>query len=52
MPVVTVRLPHRLLKAVDEFLEDDDSHDRSSLVRVALATYIGNPELAEQPKRV
>lgn len=48
MSVVSLRFPDHLLKTIDDFLKYSDFPDRSSLIRQAVATYIGRPELAEQ----
>ena len=50
MSVVNIRMPDRLRHATDDFLKSSNLDDRSDLVRLAVATYIGQPELAKQQK--
>ena len=50
MSVVAIRLPDQLRQATDDFLAKSGVDDRSTLVRLALASYIGDPELAKQSK--
>ncbi len=50
MSVVAIRLPYQLCQATDDFIEKSGVGGRSALVRLALASYIGNPELAKQSK--
>ena len=51
MSVVAIRLPYQLCEATDDFIEKSGGGGRSALVRLALASYIGNPVLAKQSKQ-
>lgn len=50
MDVYAVRFPEHLRQAADDFIEQGNVNGRSALVRLAVATYIGKPELAKQSK--
>lgn len=45
--VINLRIPAEFREAVDAFADEHRVPHRSELVRLALASYIGRPELAD-----